>query len=300
MSRGILYMAVGDQFVSEAQQSAASVREQMPDIPTALATTTKWEDSPGFDRVVELDQARQEIINGRSWLIDSTLDVDLSPWNKTLYLDSDTYVARDVSDLFDLLDHNDLAVSPVPGRPDVDGLPEHWGLYNCGVIAFRDSTATQRLFDEWTRRYHSQLSEQTQPVDQPTFARTLYEFHHRDGFCWHSLPRNYNVRFPRRGAIDGAAKLIHGRHPAGLERVAQELNEYNHLRAFSERSLYLGPAMFVHQGGLRYHLERYYRDFGAWAAIQRVVAWGADQIFNTEYGDWVQARYRGNNRGGGE
>jgi hypothetical protein len=137
----------------------------MPDIDIAITTDDGGYDLEPFDQVIRLDQARQETQGERDWLLDSTLDPDLSPFDKTLHLDSNTYVCADVSELFELLDQYDLAVTRVPSQPRVAGLPEPWQLYNCGVIAYRDTKPARELLSDWKTRYQSQLENQDRLAD---------------------------------------------------------------------------------------------------------------------------------------
>lgn len=279
-------MAVGEQFIDEAQTSVESVRREMPDVDVAIATDDRDYDLSDFDEVIELDQARQKVIDGRTWLIDSTIGPDLSPYDKTLYLDTDTYVCDDVSELFDLLDQYDLAVARTPDQPRVSDLPPPWHLYNCGVIAYRDSEDTQALLKDWQQRYRRNLKEQDQPEDQPAFARALHDSNIR----WFTLPREYNVRFPRRGVLAHQAKLIHGRHRQGLEQVAKEINRSNNLRIFQERSYYSRPVLNLKdRGTARYIIEETIINEGISVSLKLITAWISDRIFGTNlYNRWFR------------
>ncbi|WP_167837462.1 glycosyltransferase family protein [Halosimplex halophilum] len=279
MSRGVLYMAVGEQFVREAVQSAASVRKQMPTVDITLATDSEDYDLDPFDRVIELDQASQETIEDRTWLIDSTIGPDLSPYEKTLYLDSDTYVCNDISELFDLLEQYDLAIARTPAKPQLSDLPEPWHLYNCGVIAYRDTTETRELLNDWQQRYRAELAEQDRPVDQPAFVRALWDSDVR----WFTLPQEYNVRIPNRGAVANEVKIVHGRHPAGLEQAADELNRHSRLRTYREHS-YSGKPIFTvrNVATLRYRIERKIRQEGIVATLRRAPGFLVERLLGTD------------------
>lgn len=284
MSRGILYLVVGDDYVDEARDSANSVRKHMPDIDIAIATDDGGYNLEPFDQVIRLDQARQDTQGERDWLLDSTLDPDLSPFDKTLYLDSDTYLCADVSELFELLDQYDLAVARVPNQPRVAGLPEPWHLYNCGVIVYRDTESTRGLLSNWKARYRSQLENQDRPVDQPAFAQALY---HSD-VRWFTLPREYNVRVPRRGTLANEVKIIHGRHPVGLAQIGDELNQNSTLRIFRENSYQSTPAFTVQtKPKVRYRLEREIAANGLAHTLAQAAVYSFDRLFNTDmYDRW--------------
>ena len=282
MSRGILYLVAGDEYVDEARDSANSVREHMSDIDIAIATDDDEYELDPFDQVIRLNQAERETRGERDWLIDSTLGPDLSPFNKTLYLDSDTYVCADVSELFELLDQYDLAVTRVPNQPPVAGLPDPWHQYNCGVIAYRDTAPTRRLLSDWQTRYRSQLEEQDRPADQPAFAQALF---HSD-VRWFTLPREYNIRIPRRGTLANEVKIVHGRHPAGLAQLGNELNRSSRLRTFRERSYRSAPAFTVQtKPKIRYRLEREITENGLAHTLAQAAVYSIDQLFGTNMYD---------------
>ncbi|WP_153952561.1 hypothetical protein [Halosegnis longus] len=273
-------MVSGEQFVDEAIYSAQSANTHMPEVDTAIATTEVNQDLTTFDYVIELDEAQRKVVEGRNWLIDSTIKPDLSPFEQTLYLDSDTYIANDVSELFGLLDKFDLAITRVPQQPPVPELPEPWHLYNCGVILYRDSQEVRHFLNRWSEIYNQILEDQEQPEDQPAFAKALYEC---DDLQWYTLPRRYNVRFPRRGVLADEAKIIHGRHPAGLDKVSSELNQSKGLRVFRERSFRFTPATVVYdRPTLRYSLENYVTEYGLWYTLKRASAYAVDAVLGTD------------------
>lgn len=54
-NQGIYYIATGDQFVAEAERSARSVRDAMPEVPIAIATDVEPEFDFEFDHVIEIE-----------------------------------------------------------------------------------------------------------------------------------------------------------------------------------------------------------------------------------------------------
>ena len=285
MSRGILYMVTGEEYIEEASTSARSAADAMPDIETAIATDTLETDLSAFDRVIEYEFERKEV-DGRTWLLNSTIPSDLSPYDRTLFLDSDTYVAADASEVFDLLDDFDLAMTPSPKRTQVEELPEPWHRFNCGVIAYRDSPQIREFLRHWNDIYRERLPKQNSPIDQPAFAIALAESDLR----WFNLPRQYNVRVPRRGHLSREAKIIHGRHPAGLERVAEVLNESHRHRIYRDRSWWSDKTHKVYdRGTIRYHVERTLSSYGPLTLAGVSLAYTADKLFGTSFMD----RYEG-------
>lgn len=279
MSHGILYMVTGQRYLEEARLSAESAASAMPDVDRAIATDATETDLDAFDQVIEYEFERQEI-DGRSWLMNSTIPPSLSPFDRTLYLDSDTYLATDVTEVFDLLEDFDLAMCPSPKRTQVEALPEPWHRFNCGVIAYRDTPDVRTFLDRWNEIYRQHLHERDDPIDQPSFAEALAETELR----WFNLPRQYNVRVPRRGQINRKAKIIHGRHPAGLEQVAKVLNQSHRHRVYRDRSWWTGQTHKVYdRGTLRYHVERTLSNYGPLTLLHVTAAYTADKLLGTSY-----------------
>lgn len=281
MSQGILYMVTGEHYIEEARLSAESAAVAMPNVGSAIATDAIDADLDIFDHVIEYEFERREI-GGRSWLMNSTIPPDLSPFDRTLYLDSDTYIAGDVAEVFDLLDKFDLAMCPSPKRTQVQVLPEPWYRFNCGVIAYRDTTEVRSFLDRWNKIYRQHLQERVDPIDQPSFAEALAETELR----WFNLPRQYNVRVPRRGQLSREAKIIHGRHPAGLEQVAKVLNRSHRHRVYRDRSWWTGQTHKVYdRGTMRYHIERTLSNYGPLTLVHVTAAYMADRLLGTSYMD---------------
>src|SRR5207244_3989252 len=107
--------------------------------------------------------------------IDKTLAIE-APYERLVFLDTDTRAFGDLLPLFDLLDRFDLAALQDVNRgwnytlPDV---PLPFTEFNTGVIAFRKGPAVEKFFSEW-RANHEQLKASGFVNDQPAFRRTAY------------------------------------------------------------------------------------------------------------------------------
>src|SRR5688500_10192769 len=102
MESGIIYVATGDRYRDEAVGACTSLKQCMPHVPVALFTDIP-EVASLFDHVIVLD-------NPTCDFGDKIRGIQCSPFVRTIFLDTDTCVCDDISDLFDLLDHFDLAV----------------------------------------------------------------------------------------------------------------------------------------------------------------------------------------------
>lgn len=214
MSRGVLYIASGEKYVEMAAKSAATVNEHMPDIGTTLLTHDQDVSRSEFDTVKSLDKDDEAGF--------SPLKTDQSPYDRTLYLDADTYVTTPVYELFDILEDHHMAFTQSPGRLKVPGLPDPWIEFQNGVIAYKNCEATAEFFELWQRVYREMHEAGITDRQQPTFARAIYE----SDIDYFVLPREYNVRAPRFGYLVHEAKIVHGGTMAvPLEDLAETLNE---------------------------------------------------------------------------
>ncbi len=109
-SRGVVYVATGEKFVTEALISVRSVKKQMPGLPIALFTDLQdlvGHPPEGVDAVFHLTQVTNSCLDKMYPLVDS-------PYDRTLFLDTDTYLCDRVDELFDVLDHYDIAAAHPP------------------------------------------------------------------------------------------------------------------------------------------------------------------------------------------
>jgi hypothetical protein len=223
MDRGIAYFAIGRAFVQEAQASAATVRDQMGQIPIAITTDCDV-DRTLFDVVLRPDGVgttpRQRIYA-----------VSASPFDRTIALDTDTFLTRPLWELFELLDEFDLAMAVDPRyrvteQNELDGVPAAYPRWNAGVIAFRRSAETSALIQAWARTY----DEMKRFPDQPSLRVAAYRSSARIA----PLPVAYNCRLPYPSVARGIVKILHGR-PAEIEAVRHRINAAQGIRAFVPR-----------------------------------------------------------------
>jgi hypothetical protein len=241
--RGLLYAACGAKYVAEAVASRESARRVMPDVPAVLFT-----DDPGavaggvFERV--------ERCSGEGRVGHKLDPMRRSPFDKTLFIDSDTHVVEELEDVFAVLDRFDVAVAfdsarwPYGERSLAEGrVPRAFPEYNSGVLGFRRSAETARWIERWIELYEEQAERWPGFVpDQPTLQVSLYESDLRIA----TLPPEYNFR-TNYVAFCGAhtrVKVLHGREfdlAELAERVNATADRHPHVaRVFlwSERQLF--------------------------------------------------------------
>ena len=154
--RGVIYTAIREQFVDEARISAQSVRRFLPEARIVLFTDLQLARTEPFDQVIRLTS-----LSAKPHL-DKLHCMKNSPFAETLFLDTDTYVCGELSELFELLAQFDIAMT-LDRRyyddfpPDV-GVPGSFCEFNQGVVAFRSSERMQAMLQaalEWAERIRS-------------------------------------------------------------------------------------------------------------------------------------------------
>lgn len=235
--RGIVYIATGERFIQEASLSAESVKSVMPETPITLMTDTEVEYDI-FDDVVHIEGPRYDFG-------DQVSHLEQTPYDRTIFLDSDIYLDNPIDDLFDVLDEFDLAAAHnqrnySSKRVDMDAIeaiPECFPEYNSGVVAFETSPRVMEFFDQWQEVYNTVRS-RGQKHNQAAFRLALY----RSDLRIATLPLEYNCVFRRPGCVNGPVKVFHGRLisvegpgaslSVDVEQAVTELNSSTDLRSY--------------------------------------------------------------------
>lgn len=235
-TEGVLYTAIGEAFVEEAATSANRLRELDIDYPTAIITDQDAEHDC-FDHVLSIDRDAQ---NRQDWLKARLDNLDRSPFDRTIYLDTDTWVVDDdaISDLFEILDRFDLIAPREFGRrldlyrsegPDVlptVNVPDAFPMYHAGIFGFEDNDRTAALRETWRATFERHVQEWPDlQNDQPAFREAIY---HTDVNVGVFAPE-YSFRLPFPQQVMGRVKIIHGR-AANFPEVAAKLNKRTNRR----------------------------------------------------------------------
>src|SRR3954468_15439889 len=170
MTQGFVYVATGTGYIAEAIRSAESLQRHHPNIPICLITDQATSTTIPFTTVI---RPRGPVEHKP---IDKLLAVE-APFERCVFLDTDTFVLDDLSAIFALLDRFEIAAHQDVNRgwnyqlPDV---PLAFSEFNTGVIGFRNEPGVHDLFSEWRRNYGVLRTEFGFINDQPAFRRTLF------------------------------------------------------------------------------------------------------------------------------
>ena len=158
--RGVIYMAAHHPgYVAEAAASAESLCRIHPNLPVTLFTDLPgdFEVSPGpFTSVVRRRWCEGErgCRGGRICKLGAMAD---SPYERTLFVDTDTRIRQPIDYIFDVLDEVEIAIT----EAIISFSRDQWKsrMYNSGVIAFRRTDQVWRMLADWklTLCYHHEL-----------------------------------------------------------------------------------------------------------------------------------------------
>lgn len=225
MTEGILYIATGEKAFEEGQTSAKRLKQRGVEYPIVCMTDQTTEQSV-FDHIIIINDPLYN--NG-----DKNHNIHRSPFDKTLYLDTDVDVIdpKALTDIFKMLEKFDVVGRVDTGRRfelyqpperhiDSIDVPNSFPMINGGVFAFRKNEAVGKLFEKWTESFNSYKDKIENPQDQPALRDALY--HSSVQFA--PLPPEYNFRIPYPHFLVGDVKILHGR-AENLEEISEKVNE---------------------------------------------------------------------------
>lgn len=216
---GFCYVADCDAYIDEALYSIASLRAQMPDVPIALVTHRPLfrADTPVTDWV-EIRQTRKgPILKSEAWH---------APYERILYLDTDTTILDDLTNVFALLDKFDFASTPEPNaRPERgldSGVPLAFPELNNGFFAFRKTEVMEQFFKAWVTEFDRLHALRGVSANQPAFRIALWK---SDSIRHVTLGSEYNLIPHTNPSVSGAVAVVHDRSPDRL-RLAGTVNRH--------------------------------------------------------------------------
>ena len=233
MNRGFVFKTTGASHINEAAFSASRIKDIMPNVGVSLITDQDVEVDV-FDTVIHCDSLQKNYSN-------KILRPEQIPYQKNVFLDTDTYVYEPVPELFEVLDQYDVSATICNSRTKIPDMPDAFREYNSGVYAFRKSQQTKSFFQLWEEKYWDWNGSRNIEEDQPSFT---YSMHNSDvEFC--PLPREYNCFAHSIGYLGTNAKILHGRPQKTLEDAGAYINKYP---KNSKRIFYSYPKMLGGKG----------------------------------------------------
>jgi hypothetical protein len=205
---GIFFIAFKEEFVKEAVNCARTVRKYSQ-IPTAICCDVINDaDRALFDHVeiIKPDHIRAKVDF-----------LSRSPFERTLYLDSDTEITEDITGIFQILDKYDVAMAHDFARkrfkwsqliPDYNDIPDAFSEFGGGVILYSLSRA-QDLLEKWVYYFYKNF-EITNGWDQASLRISSW----KTNCSIYVLPPEFNVRSQAvRDKTDTLPEKEGGLHP---------------------------------------------------------------------------------------
>ena len=233
LEKGFFYIVFGESFIKEALMSIKSLKRNNAE-PVALYTDVEYNSS--FDGLVDIHRKiSPQHIRAKVDYITET------PFQKTLYLDSDTVIVRNISDMFDVLERFDVAVTNDYARkrkkysniiPEYEAIPYSFSEVNGGIMAYNSSPAATEFLQLWKKYFYKYYS-QTNGWDQVSLRISLWESSVRI----HHFPFEYNIR-----SVGNREKQDRFKHEFGEQHMAP-------------RIYHLHYAPEVHHGKFVYDIE---------------------------------------------
>ncbi len=163
-----------------------------------------------------------------------------SPFERTIFLDSDTLIVDEIAHVLHVLERYEVAVAHSPGYRGLDDpdVPSAFYEFNTGVIAWRSSTRTRAFLESWLQTYLAWQDDRPFPragttgreADQPAFRHCAW----RSGLRVICLGAEYNLRVNHPATVVERVRVIHGRH-GNAEALARRINQRQGARNYTPR-----------------------------------------------------------------
>lgn len=227
MSRAIVYIAFGREYLKEARKSIKSVGDQYPCVICAPARVR------GIKTFILPERQYNQ------WFLDRTayfnLIIQKLKYDQILIMDTDTYVCGDLSGFFTVLDKFDIAGTHAVARHTVvrDDIPCSFPELHCGAFSFNRNERVQRLFERWFQIYYE--GQNVFDNDQPPLRQALWE---DDATRLAILPPEFCFRYRWGGVVRMKVRLLHGKENSmPYAQIAQRVNSTDGIRFYRRREL---------------------------------------------------------------
>jgi hypothetical protein len=147
-THGVLYIVFGNRYQAEARKSIASLTRVCPAMRVAAITDSEWSTDPRPDLFILKEPEASYGLKMRY--------AHDSPFDRTLCLDSDTIIARDILPIFGLLDYYDVGFHfGGPPIDEPDGLKFQLRAAT-SVFLFTRNERVSTFFELWSKEYYLQ------------------------------------------------------------------------------------------------------------------------------------------------
>lgn len=231
MTCGYLYIAIGEMFRYEAERSCKSLK-RFTKLPVCLITDDPNFDSREFDQIIHVENI------GRSFEVKIT-GMQLSPFDRTIFLDSDTFVCNPIDNVFEFLDYFDMATTLEMNGHSIGFWTQYQPTYklklkgilhefNTGVVGFNSNNAVKCFLKAWLS-IHRELN---MLADMPTFREAFLQHPIRIGI----LPHEYNLTGVKSMVmVYGKVRVIHDRLGEKWNNIRTHMADFQTMDKFCKR-----------------------------------------------------------------
>ena len=195
MQNGVLYTAIGENYIQQAKLSAKSIKRFTREIEIACFTDQpQVAECEYFDQIIPVEKIERP---RKLYMLDRLMNLSKTPYINTLALDTDTYVLEDISELFYILNQFDLAMchghnriarykKAMEANQISADIPYAFSPLQGGLILFKRNQGVNQYLEELVELYKNK-----QYYDDQISMREL---------IWASdlriylLPREYNFK----------------------------------------------------------------------------------------------------------
>ena len=163
-NKGVVYIAFGQLYLAMALFSLRTFRRINSEVPVMIITNLDvdfgklefWSDERDIVKVVDIDAKHNREIKTNLY--------QYVPFDLVAYIDADTYILNDFSNVWKFLDYFDIALKLNPTKQKKVGKGDQLILdssiyvkdvphFNSGVIFFRKSDNTKNFFAHWYKSF---------------------------------------------------------------------------------------------------------------------------------------------------
>ena len=230
MKKGFIYIANTEKFKSEALKSSKSLK-RFTSYPICILLTNDLIDdeiNETFDDVIVNSELKNYTYFSK------VIGMMNTPYDRTVFLDSDTFVCSDLDDLFDLLDYFDFSTTIEQKKHTSKlnnlSLKNIFPEFNTGVIVFKKNKIMKSIFDDWL----SISLESNIKMDMPFFREAVIK--NIDKVNFSILPDEYNLHgFSTFLIIYGEVKVIHERLGRSLSTTTAFYPSFQQMELFEKK-----------------------------------------------------------------
>jgi hypothetical protein len=226
---GVIYVASGEKFIKEAEVSLASLRQSNPGVPAMLLTDAPIAHPEKWDKL-EVDESLSALTTtGKS--CKAKLHMDRAPWDRCLYIDTDTLVVGDLSEGFALLDRFEFAGDQLWGghHYSVPGVPPSFPEIGGGVLFWKPTENVKCFFRRWRELFDQyDQTDQVRTWDQKSLRVAMWESEVR----FVNMPTTLNFMPYYPAVMERDVVIVHGRSFENLRRAHARMSRSTVFRAY--------------------------------------------------------------------